>query len=259
VLRQVLAGPPEPPGRRQGPAARQTFTFGLEEDEASGDVGPALPDELVSLCLQCLSREPSDRPADGVAVGASLRAWLDGSGKRARALEVVARAEATVGEAAALRARAVELRAAGAAALADIPAWAPESEKAGGWALEDEATRLEGEAAVLTSEREALLSASLTHAPDLPEAHALLADEAEARHAAAEAARDAVAATQAEARLRSHADALPEGHAVRARVAAYLKGVGALTLESDRLRKPAAGRGGDGRDGVGSTQTGGAR
>ena len=50
--------------------------------------------------------------------------------------------------------------------------------------------------------------------------------------------RDAVAATQAEARLRSHADALPEGHAVRSRVTAYLKGLGALTLESDRLRKP---------------------
>jgi formylglycine-generating enzyme required for sulfatase activity len=246
VLRQVLSGPPEPPdrARRGAPAPSATFDPDSRSDadeessvpaQAEADDGPAtaLPEELVALCLQCLSRGQDERPADGLAVGAAVRAWLDGSGKRARALEVVARAEATVEEAAALRVRAADLRAAGAAALADIPIWAAEGEKAAGWALEDEATRLEGEAAVLTSEREALIRASLTHAPDLPEAHALLAADAEARHAAAEAARDAVTAAQAEARLRSHAEALAEGHAARERVTAYLKGVGALTLETD--------------------------
>jgi serine/threonine-protein kinase len=121
VLRQVLAGPPDPPNQAPRTAAATAATFddsswsNADDDsvvstdaEADGAPAAALPEELVALCLQCLSREPADRPADGVAVGASLRAWLDGSGKRARALEVVARAEATVGEAADLRARGVE-------------------------------------------------------------------------------------------------------------------------------------------------------
>jgi len=246
VLRQVLAGPPDPPNQAPRTAAATAATFdesswsNADDDsvvstdaEADGAPAAALPEELVALCLRCLSRGPDHRPADGLVVGAALRSWLDGSGRRTRALEVVARAEATVDEVAALRARATELRIAGAALLADVPSWAPEEDKAAGWALEDTATRLEGEAAVWTAEREALLRASLTHAPDLPEAHALLAAEAEARHAAAEAARDAVTAAQAEARLRSHAEALPPGHAARQRVAAYLKGMGALTLETD--------------------------
>jgi len=157
----------------------------------------------------------------------------DGSGKRARALEVVARAEATVGEAADLRARAADLRAEGAALLAGVPTWAPEEDKAAGWTQEDAAAALELSAGLLEAEREALLQASLTHAPELPEAHAALAALAEGRHAAAEAARDAAGAKRAEARLRAHAEALPDGHAVRRRVAAYLQGDGALTLETD--------------------------
>jgi formylglycine-generating enzyme required for sulfatase activity len=235
VLRQVLAGPPEPPRRVVAGAAQQAHTFGVDDEDEHAEVesGPPLPGELVALCQQCLSRDKDERPVDGLAVATALRSWLDGSGRRARALEVVARAEATVEEAAALRARAVALRAAGALVLADVPTWAPETQKAAGWALEDEATCLDGEAAVLMSEREALLSASLTHAPDLPEAHALLATDAEARHLDAERARDAVRAAQAEARMRSHVASLPEGHAVRARVTTYLKGMGALTLETD--------------------------
>lgn len=238
VLQQVLSGPPEPPGRRSKAPVRQTFRFDLDDEEeedvgAGSESGPALPEELLRLCLGCLSREPGDRPADGAAVGAALRGWLDGSGKRARALEVVGRAEATVGEAAALRERAAALRASGAAALSGVQAWASEDEKAAGWAQEDEADRLERVAELLDASREALLQASLTHAPDLPEGHAALAALVEARHAAAEAARDEAGAARAEARLREHGEALPEDHAVRRHTAAYLKGDGALTLETD--------------------------
>ena len=143
VLRQVLAGPPEPPGRAAGPGAGGTFTFGIEAMEVELGGGettdPVLPEELVSLCMRCLSRLPAERPADGAAVGAELRLWLDGANRRARALEVVAQADAVVDESAALMARAAELRAEGEALLAPVKVWAPEEEKAAGWAKQDEA------------------------------------------------------------------------------------------------------------------------
>jgi serine/threonine-protein kinase len=54
-----------------------------------------------------------------------------------------------------------------------------------------------------------------------------------ARHAEAEGARDDGGAARAEARLREHTDALPEGHPTRSAAAAYLKGDGALSIRTD--------------------------
>jgi formylglycine-generating enzyme required for sulfatase activity/tRNA A-37 threonylcarbamoyl transferase component Bud32 len=229
VLQQLLAGPPAPLGR--GPSATATFTFHSLEDV--GAPGPALPGELVSLCMVCLSRDPSDRPSDGAVVGAALRAWLDGSGKRAKALEVVSEADALVAEAANLRTRVLALRAEGDALLAPVAPWAPEEAKAAGWASQDEAARVERQATLLELQREALLRGALTHAPDLSEAHSALVELELARHEAAESARDPDGAARAEVRLREHTDALPERHPTRVNAGSYLKGDGALSLATD--------------------------
>lgn len=58
----------------------------------------------------------------------------------------------------------------------------------------------------------------------------MLAEDLQARHAEAEAARDEQAAARSEALLRAHVEALPERHPTRQRCAAWLRGVGALTL-----------------------------
>ena len=207
VLRQVLEGPPEPPGRPAGSQGSAGLSLGSDLDLKPA--GPVLPEELVSLCMRCLSFEPGDRPVDGAAVGAELRSWLDGAGKRAKALEVVAEADAVVAEAARSRARAVELR-------------------AEGWAKQDEAERVERRTVLLEAKREALLRGALTHVPGLPEAHAALVELELARHAAAEDARDDRGAARAVVRLREHVEALDEGD-------------GALTLESDTRRRAPGG------------------
>ena len=209
VLRQVLEGPPEPPGRPAGSQGSAGLSLGSDLDLKPA--GPVLPEELVSLCMRCLSFEPGDRPVDGAAVGAELRSWLDGAGKRAKALEVVAEADAVVAEAARSRARAVELR-------------------AEGWAKQDEAERVERRTVLLEAKREALLRGALTHVPGLPEAHAALVELELARHAAAE---DARGAARAVVRLREHVEALDEHHPTRNAAAVYLKGDGALTLVTD--------------------------
>jgi eukaryotic-like serine/threonine-protein kinase len=82
-------------------------------------------------------------------------------------------------------------------------------------------------------EAQSVLRAALTHAPDLPEAHAGLAERYRGDHAVAEETRDARETPRAEALLRRHTSALPPDDAVRQSSAAYLQGDGTLTLQTD--------------------------
>ena len=231
VLAQVLAGPPDPLG--SAPDSGDTFGLWLtEEAEASpGAAGLPLPVELVAACERAMARESADRFAGAEALALEVRAWLDGVRRREQALAVVTQAEGRGPEAAALRARAGALRVEAEGLLAEIEPWRPEEDKAPGWAKEDEAAALERQAELAMLEQEQLLQASLTHAPDLPEAHAALAARYRAEHEAAEAERRD--ATRAELRLRTHAAALPEDHPDRPPLVTYLKGDGALTLVTD--------------------------
>jgi serine/threonine protein kinase/formylglycine-generating enzyme required for sulfatase activity len=194
---------------------------------------PPLPDELVELCQRAMAKDPDARPRDAAELAEGVRAWLEGARRRERADEVVAEAEALAPKARSLRKEAVALRAEAERRLARVPSWASEADKAPGWSLIDDAVRKEREAGLLTLRAERLLGAALTHAPDLPDAHAALARGYREEHTLAEAARDAERATRAEVRLRDHLDALPSVHLERARGLAYLEGTGALTLLTD--------------------------
>jgi formylglycine-generating enzyme required for sulfatase activity len=217
VVRAVVVGPP--PSLRGLAGERALSTFGAEAGE------------LVEVCERAMSRAREDRPADASVLADAVQAWLDGSRLREQAMAVVADAAARTPQVAALRARAVLLRTEAEAELKGVGTWQPEADKVAAWAKEDEATALEQQAALVDLEAESLLRASLTHAPALPEAHAALAERYQREHAAAEVARTSPA--RAEALLRQHLVALPDGHPVRRAGAAYLQGDGALTLITD--------------------------
>jgi len=232
VLRKVLAGPPEPPGRRAGVAS--TFHFGFEEAApAEAPAGPPLPEELVAAMQRAMAREPEGRFAHAGELAAEVAAWLEGARRREQALVVVDRALALQPEAEALRRRAAALREEAEALLAEVKPWQPEEDKAPGWRKEDEAAALERQAALKELALDQGLEGALRIDPGLPEAHAALAERHRAVHAAAEAARDAEAAGRAELPLAEHVEALPPDHEVRARCAAYIKGTGALSLVTD--------------------------
>ena len=100
----------------------------------------------------------------------------------------------------------------------------PVEKKEPGWALEDEAGRLEVAAALREAEWLEALQGALTVDPDLPEAHAALADHHREALLAAERGHREAEAVKAEALLRAHD---------RGRYAALLRGEGALTLVTD--------------------------
>ncbi|MFZ5476608.1 MAG: bifunctional serine/threonine-protein kinase/formylglycine-generating enzyme family protein [Myxococcota bacterium] len=210
VLEKVLAGEPDPLPRLRG-----------------------LPPELVAACTRAMARDANDRLRDAGELAAEISAWLEGARRREHALGEVEAARALGPEAAALRERARALRGEATRALEGVAPWEPEERKAAAWAKEDEAAALEREADRAELRVEQVLHGALRVDAALPEAHAGLAARYLAAHAAAEAARDPEASARAELALREHAEALPEGHEVRRRCAAWLAGDGALSLITD--------------------------
>jgi eukaryotic-like serine/threonine-protein kinase len=204
VLRQVMAGPPVP------------------VVEAAG--GKPVPAELAAICARAMQREMAARYPDAEAIARDVLAWLDGADRREQALAVVARARVMEPEIAALRAQAGGKRAEAQVRLDGVRSFDPVEKKEPGWALEDEAGRLEVAAALREAEWLEALQGALTVDPDLPEAHDALADHHREALIAAERAHHEAEAARAEALLRAHD---------RGRHAALLRGEGALTLVTD--------------------------
>ncbi|HCH64163.1 MAG TPA: protein kinase, partial [Deltaproteobacteria bacterium] len=230
VLQQVRSGPPPSLLGESNPMATFGFDMDFDPDPVSSS-GPPLPPALVTICGRAMAREPADRYATAGEIASELQAWLDGDQRRDDALKVVDRAATRAPEAMALRQRAAVLREEATAFLKDVADWQPEEDKLVGWRKEDEAAALEKQAELVELVQVQLLQGSLTHAPDLPEAHAALAARYRSDHAAAEVAREDTA--RVEALFRQHVAALPEDHTDRINHLTYLRGDGALTLFTD--------------------------
>ena len=230
ILLQVRNSPPAPLQKASDPY--DSIGFGLLPPvRSTAPSGPPIPAALVAICESAMAREPSDRCGSATELARELQAWLDGSKQQESARAVMARSSTRRPEAQRLRARAQQLRTEAEAMLRDVEPWQPDDQKAAAWEKEDEADDLCRRADLVALEEELLLQGALTHAPDLVEAHAALANRYRAEHARAEAAREDT--TRSEALFRQHLLAMPASHPDRAQHAAYLEGLGALTLVTD--------------------------
>lgn len=227
TLYEILYG--RPPHRGRSLAVLAAIMDG-EGPEFSGE-GPPPPPELVALCRAAMASDRDARPASADALARAALHWLDGVGRRAEALALVAQAEAQRARAVACRQHAEALRAEAGALLAGVKLWEPEARKAPGWALEDEAARVESEALGLDEEADLTLHTALNRDPGLEEAHEALAARFQAQYVAADEARDPAGRRRAELHLRAHAEALPLAR--RGALQAWLRGDGALTLHTD--------------------------
>jgi len=218
VLKQVLEAPPpalSAPARGTG----------------SNLQGPAPPDALVEACEWSMRRDPAHRPQSATELAQAINDWLDGAQRRARAQQVIAGASKRRAEALLLQTVALQHRRQAEETLQKVQSWQPEADRHVGWDHQELAASVEGEAALLQVESERLLQASLTHAPDLAEAHAALADTYRAQHEEAEAR--GTDTHRAGAFLKQHLMALPSTDVRRADHLRYLTGNGSLTLLTD--------------------------
>ena len=226
VLDMIVAGPPpKVPVRELEPTS-----VGRPRVDVSGLSAGPIPPELARVCNRAMARAKEDRFPDARALAEEVGAWLEGVAQRDRAMEIVEDALARGPRAAELRAEAAEIRAEAEEASEKVPAWAPDSDKAAGWALEAEADQLERRAVQEEADGEFLLHGALAYSPDLPEAHIALAQRYRAEHQSAESSRNLNEAARAENRLRLHVASLPANLPERIELDSYLVGDGALTL-----------------------------
>ncbi|MCO4743449.1 MAG: SUMF1/EgtB/PvdO family nonheme iron enzyme [Proteobacteria bacterium] len=224
VLRDVLAGPPAPPGEIQ---KTQTVTMTLHRDDRGGadpDVRPRIPEALAGIVSKAMERDPTDRFAHAGEISTAVGAWLEGAQKRSEAKRITRSARDLLPEVDRARRAAAELRVAARRLLDRLPAQADPQLKEPAWALEDQAAKLDREAALQDTEVRQLLLGALGHDSDLVEAHRLLAEIYRDEHRTAESDRDAQAAARWEVLLRAH----DTGKHAR-----YLAGDGQLSLATD--------------------------
>jgi serine/threonine-protein kinase len=188
-------------------------------------LGPAeAPADLIAICERAMARDPRDRHADAGELAAAITSFLDGAQRRERALVALGKAMSIAPEIARLRERAEALRAEGKQLLDPLRPFDPVDAKLPGWEREDEAEQVEREAALRETRWSQEVHGALAIDPDLPEAHAALADYYREKLVEAERAHRNADATRFEVLLRAHD---------RGRHAAFLSGNGALTLMTD--------------------------
>ncbi|MEM7789745.1 MAG: serine/threonine-protein kinase, partial [Bacteroidota bacterium] len=188
------------------------------------DPAPPIPEELEELGERCRAIAPDDRPPDGAAVAEEIRAWLDGRRRRERAREALERVAAAVGQAQALQSRADALRSEARERLDGVAPWAPPDDKVGAWALEDEAARLDREAAVYRTTHEQGVRAALELDPRFRDAIDALAVIFKRGLLAAEARGDEPERARFGTLLEQH-----DG----GRHAAWIRGDGVLSLRTE--------------------------
>jgi len=174
----------------------------LSERPSRNPGGWTIPAELKSICERAMARHPHERYATATELAHELADWLEGAQRRERAARILADASDLNAGVARSRAESEQLLAQADEMLATIPPFAPVENKRPAWEVEDRARRLRDEAEVGDIRFTQLVRGALTHAPDFPPAHAMLASHYRELHARAEAARDSIAAAQFEVLLR---------------------------------------------------------
>ena len=223
ILYHLLAGRPPYAGRGDG-AWRRVLAGPPPPLAEAARAGPPIPDALAAVCERAMRRAIDERYPTAAPLAEALFAWLDGARRRDQALAILAGAARLAPRIEALRAGAdAEIRAA-RAIFAPLRPSDPIEAKRAGWAHEDEAARLQREAALGEVEWLTTVSGALRVDPDLPEAHALLADHYRAAFERAERDRRSEDAARSEYLLRAHD---------RGRHGAFLRGEGAITLVTD--------------------------
>lgn len=222
ILYHLLAGRPPYAGGRLAAARRSLEEPPPPLDEGARG-GPKIPAELARACDRAMQRDIADRCTAEV-LAADILAWLDGVRRREQALAVLDEARALAPEIAREQAQAGRAEAEARSLLGALRPFDPVPAKRAAWAIEDEARRRALAAALAEAKWLMAVHGALSVDPDLPDAHAMLADHYRAALVEAERAHREKDAARFEEMLRVHD---------RGQHASFLRGDGALTLLTD--------------------------
>lgn len=223
VLYSILSG--EIPYRKEGGNIVTAIVMGppISVREAAQG-GPELPDDLCAVCEKAMRRDIGQRYGSADALAQDVVAWLDGVRKREQALSVLDDARKLEPAIVELRSQAERVQARARELQVALKPFDSIDKKRPAWELEDRAATLGREAALCETHWLEGVHGALSIDPALPEAHELLADHYRSRLVEAELAHREEDVARAEAMLQTHD---------RGKHAAFLRGDGRLTLETD--------------------------
>ena len=184
-----------------------------------------VPDELSDVCLRALASRPGDRFPTAAAMAAAIEEHLEGSKRREAAAAHLMEAEAAWRRYRATHAQRAELEEERRRLERDVEPWRPIEEKRELVEVWDRLGALGPASAEAFGDLIGACEAALSQDPGNPAARALLAGAHYARFEEAEAAGDA----EDQAYFRRRALAYDDD----GRFAALLRGVGAVTLQTD--------------------------
>ncbi|MFT4623312.1 MAG: sulfatase activating formylglycine-generating enzyme [Myxococcota bacterium] len=176
-----------------------------------------------ALADRARARDPRERPADASVFARALQDWLEGAERRARAEVQLTAAEDLEPGKGELRARATDLRRRAERLLAGVQGHQPDEDKEAGWALQDEAARLDQEAEVQEALWLQTLRSAIVLDPEFDRPHDRLAEHYRDRVLEAEAAQGATRARYYETMLRAHD---------RGQFTAFLEGGASVSLDT---------------------------
>lgn len=193
---------------------------------------PPPPSALIEICETAMERDRQLRYSSAKELAEAIRAWLNGTEQRDRALKVLESADACLEEAHFLEKKAKQRLRKAQETLNSLPDWEDEEKKFPLWKDEESANDMEYRAKTLRGQRLLFLEAALTHKPDMKEAHSQLLEHYLTVHAEAEKKSDRIILADAEARLYNHLDHLAILDPLRKRTENYLSGMGNLLLQT---------------------------
>ncbi|MEL6348086.1 MAG: SUMF1/EgtB/PvdO family nonheme iron enzyme, partial [Myxococcota bacterium] len=188
-----------------------------------GDGPTLIPTSIRRILERALQIDPSDRHPNAGVFWAEVSAWLAGATRHSQAQSLVDEADNREKLAAELSADAEQHRAASAALIQQLTPWESDSRRQDAWRFEQEAERLDIQAARTRAEGLNALHAALRLWPDLTGATDRLADHYHREHQRAEQRQDMRAAARIAFQLQNYG---------AERYQDYLQGDGSLDLDT---------------------------
>ncbi len=223
ILYHLLAG--RPPYEGTGASAGRSIVERICKGPPPPlrDVSRKAPRDLERACERAMQRRAEER-GSASALANDVLAWLDGVRRAEQAREVLRGASPIAAEIALRREEAARAREASKALFGALKPYDTVDAKRPAWALEDKANELRLAAVLAETRWLEAVHGALSIEPELPEAHALLADHYAASLIEAERTHRDEDAARLHEMIRVHA---------RGRRKELLRGEGALTFTTD--------------------------
>lgn len=185
---------------------------------------------LIAICETAMHADPKQRYPNAEGFCNALRDWLHGELRKKEANQIIKMARQDIERAKELHNEASAMTRLGYQKLYGIPLWAGEKEKEEGWKYLDKAKALNQEMDLAWLAHERALYSALSHAPDLFEIHASLAEHYITKLQYAESIHNQIAAAHSLAQLEAHVDAIPIHHPNKSTWQQYIEGSAVIQL-----------------------------